>query len=695
MANPLLKRFAQADLLVRIRVRNLFWILIGVSLGLGVIDAITILDGGSLTPLVVSGAIAGFVLAFVFLINGAYRTAATITFVFLVAAATGESLLNRSGYVEHEFFQVMAYFSLALTVTSIFGYSGILGILLVAAGASTMVLVFLTPLGADQLVNSVAYLNSDSNLNAVVLLYLISGVIGSFSLFEYDWILRQMRMANETIEAYSHTLEDKVVERTSAVRNLMDNTGQGFFSFGADFLVEPEFSRGCVDMFKKPIAGLRAETLLFPMGGDPASEFVQGLDLFFQGKSKAKVIIDLLDKSAYIEGRSLSIDYRESTGNKILVILTDITVARQLAERNRAEADRQTIILRALNHKHYFAGFLEEANKLFDTLATYEDNEPNRQEIESLLRHLHTFKGNSGFFSFQSTQEVAHDFEYAVSDSLVLNSEIPFADFIVDLKRSYFRELHVITDIMGKDWLNEAGGIVIPRITYNHLSKYVRTKFPDEPKLIAYLEHYRKIPLKELFSQFPYLAANTAERLGKKIETMTIKGGDLRVVPERFEALVESCVHIVNNMVDHGIEYTYEREAHQKPAAGTLAIVIDHSSESLSLLFRDDGRGVSAAEVERIAREKGLLTGDQPLPPQAILEFLFHDGFSTRSEVSQVSGRGVGLAAVKEEVVKLGGTIRVNTKVGHGTEFEILLPLKTAASRQNDVSAAHPERRKT
>lgn len=694
MANSFLKPYIHADLVVKTRARNLFWILLTFSAGFLALAFLTYRFGDFILSVSLLGVTAVLISGVFLLRQGKYRLASTITFIALVAGATVGSLVNRTGYLEADMYQTIALFLLTLTVTGAFGYSGRMGFIVAVGGFSSLIYIWLTPFTSLELVQTIAYLNTRANPVALFVLFTLSGAIGTFNLYQYGWILGQMRNAQDTISAHADALEQTVSDRTSDIRNLMDNTGQGFLTFGPDFLVEPLYSKGCRTMFNRPIEGLRVEELLFPHGGDPAEEFVQGLTLYFQGKSKGSVIFDLLEKSSFSEGKYLAYEYREASQSKILCIITDVTLIKQLADRNKAEAERQTIILRALNHKHFFSGFIDEANGLFDTLHLYETTAPLKTEVEELLRHMHTFKGNAGFFGFQATQEMAHDFEYALSDSLVLGGEIPYKDFSLDLKRAYYQELKVITDIMGKDWLEEAGGIVVPRLFYDKIAKYVRTKYTHEKKLVQYLEHYRKIALKELFSRFPFIAEATAEKLGKRINPMVVSGGDLRVVPERFEALVESCIHLVNNMVDHGIEYTYEREAHQKDPAGNLEIRLDRGPDSLIMVFIDDGRGVSVTEIEKLCREKGLIKPEDKPNPQTILQYLFHDGFSTRKEVSEISGRGVGLAAVRAEVQKLGGTIEVHSKIGQGTEFEIFLPLKTLASRQKVEQDLDIERRK-
>jgi chemotaxis protein CheX len=334
-----------------------------------------------------------------------------------------------------------------------------------------------------------------------------------------------------------------------------------------------------------------------------------------------------------------------------------------VADRNRADEARRTLVLRALTHKHFFAGLLAEAETIFDHLLGFESRPATEEESAQLLVDLHTFKGNLGFFGFSTAQEVAHDFEYAIQDSQVLGVSLDVHDVGLDLKRAYFQELNIITEALGKDWLEEAGGIVIPRPVFEKVAVYVGKKFPSEAHLVDVLEHYRKLPLRDLFSRFPFVAQATAERLGKRISPMTILGGDLRVPPDRVEALVNSCVHIVNNMVDHGIELPYVREAQGKPPEGRLVLNLVRESRSVVIQFIDDGQGISLPVIEARGRSLGLVASDAVLSPRDILQLLFLPGFSTREEASEVSGRGVGLAAVRQEAERLGGRLEVQTSL--------------------------------
>jgi len=452
-------------------------------------------------------------------------------------------------------------------------------------------------------------------------------------------------LATEKIEEANRNLERIVDERTASLRNILDNAEEGFFTFGESQVIDPNFSRGCLDIFGKDIAGLSAPDVLFPGMDQIVSDFRQGFGLYFLGKSKAQIIFDLTEKQTTIRDRVIRIAYKETAGQRILCILTDVTLELDVAEKKRKESENQARILRAIHNKHFFAQFTESADNLFSYLELYARQEPTAEEKTSLMRLMHTFKGDSGFFAFNETQTIAHESETLISDSGALGTTISFKEILIQVRKAYYKELKTITDTMGERWIEESNGVLIVRGEYQKLVAYIRRKLPDDSKLLLFLDSFHKISLNELFSRLPFAAAVAAEKLGKKINPMAIVGGAARVVLDRYMPLVEACVHIVTNMVDHGIEYPYEREAIQKPPAGTVRLSIAIDKSTMILEFTDDGRGINPREIERIARDKGLIPAGRSLQNSELFALLFEDGFSTRKDITTTSGRGVGLAA--------------------------------------------------
>jgi two-component system chemotaxis sensor kinase CheA len=166
-------------------------------------------------------------------------------------------------------------------------------------------------------------------------------------------------------------------------------------------------------------------------------------------------------------------------------------------------------------------------------------------------------------------------------------------------------------------------------------------------------------------------AASLAERLGKPELKIECHGGALRLENERWSSLWSACVHLVRNAVDHGIEFPAERAARGKAGGGRLVLQATVESNELVLAFEDDGGGIDWHRLEQKALAHGLPFADEP----DRLAVLFTDGLSTRDEASEISGRGIGMGAVREEVRARGGSIHVSSTVGRGTRIELRCPV--------------------
>ncbi len=192
----------------------------------------------------------------------------------------------------------------------------------------------------------------------------------------------------------------------------------------------------------------------------------------------------------------------------------------------------------------------------------------------------------------------------------------------------------------------------------------------------------RMVPVEQLFHRFPRLVRDVAQRSGKNV-TLDIAGQDTDLDKALLDAVAEPLAHMVRNAVDHGIETAADRRACGKPEQGLVRLNAFHQGNQVVIEVSDDGRGIDAALVLTHAVERGLVTADQAarLSPSEALNFIFEPGFSTAGEVTEISGRGIGMDAVKAAVQRLKGTVNVDTAPGRGTRFQIRLPLTLAILR--------------
>ena len=193
-----------------------------------------------------------------------------------------------------------------------------------------------------------------------------------------------------------------------------------------------------------------------------------------------------------------------------------------------------------------------------------------------------------------------------------------------------------------------------------------------------FLRDFYSKKISDCFKRFTPILKELEEKLSKVIE-LKIEESPIQINYQLYEAFILSCVHIFRNCADHGIEPVEERLEAGKPTTGNISIRFKKIGKSkIQIAIKDDGKGITPGRIKKIAIKKGILTikDAENLPDAKILQLVFHEDFSSKEEVTEFSGRGVGLGAVMEEVKKLkrqyyGGLKRG----GSGTSFMISLPL--------------------
>ncbi len=189
----------------------------------------------------------------------------------------------------------------------------------------------------------------------------------------------------------------------------------------------------------------------------------------------------------------------------------------------------------------------------------------------------------------------------------------------------------------------------------------------------------RMVPIERLFIKFPGVVRNLARQQKKEID-LIIEGEDTELDKTVLEQMYDPLVHLLRNSVDHGIESPEERVALGKPAAGRIWLQSRYDKGGVLIEIADDGRGIDSERIREVAIREGLVSPEEAkmMSDANAMRLLFTPGFSTADIVSEVSGRGVGMDVVRENVLRLRGSLDVDTKVGMGTAFRIQLPLTLA-----------------
>jgi two-component system chemotaxis sensor kinase CheA len=235
--------------------------------------------------------------------------------------------------------------------------------------------------------------------------------------------------------------------------------------------------------------------------------------------------------------------------------------------------------------------------------------------------------------------------------------------------------------------LNNAVGelVIIQTVLNQHRSEIVN------PLMLKSLSHLAKlskeiqeismslrmVPLKPTLQKMQRIVRDTSKTLNKKV-FLELIGEDTEIDKTVLEHLADPLVHIVRNAVDHGLESTEGRIAAGKDEEGVVSIRCHHEGNNLVIEIKDDGKGIDHNIIREKAIEKRVIPADSNMSEEEIINLIFHPGFSTKSEVSEISGRGVGMDVVKTNIEKLSGAVKVTTVVGQGSTFRVVLPLTLA-----------------
>jgi two-component system chemotaxis sensor kinase CheA len=253
---------------------------------------------------------------------------------------------------------------------------------------------------------------------------------------------------------------------------------------------------------------------------------------------------------------------------------------------------------------------------------------------------------------------------------------------------------------------NLSGELIVAKNSLAHLIKLVETELLDEGDLgrsirtatenlnrliteihLAVLQ-LRMVPVSQLFRSFPRVVRDISLRLNKRAE-LTIKGASTECDKTLVDRLFEPLLHLVRNALDHGIETLEQRRAFGKPEQAHITLEATRSGDRLTIEVRDDGRGMDLAAIRAKAQEHGLMTAEEinALSDEQSIQLIFSAGLSTAAEVTDISGRGVGMDVVRATVEQLGGRIAVTSTVGAGTAVRLDLPVNVVMSQIMVVAA--------
>lgn len=508
---------------------------------------------------------------------------------------------------------------------------------------------------------------------------------------------RLLEVQNAELEAITNDLLETnlILERKNLqIKNIMDNVGQGFLTFGPNLLIDDEYSQECNQIFSQSPAGQTLAQVLYP-GDNEQAEFLKTIFtrlLTLDNPDKINLYLPLLPSEININNRWISLEYQivnHSSGSDskyVICILTDITEKRLLEEKMEEESSSLRMVVKAIVYYDSFMECIEDFHH-FSNCQIYEllDSPVSLdKKLAEISRSIHTFKGNFSQFDTSQVVKKLHHAETTIgkardSEQFADENSIKSMLMAFDMERWLDDDIRRITHFLGDDFWRNKDTCKVDKVKLLELEEKICKLLPyqEQVLLLPYLRKLRYKPFKEMLKPYPDYVLQLAERLDKSINPFTIEGDNPLVDHEYFHFWARSLVHVFRNMVDHGIEYVDERIMLGKSEIGTICCSLECSENQIRLKISDDGAGIDIDKVKAkaIASEKYSAAEMAAFNEEQLIDLIFEEQFSTSESISLVSGRGVGLSVVKSETERMNGSIHIDSIPGKGTTYIFDLPV--------------------
>ena len=466
-----------------------------------------------------------------------------------------------------------------------------------------------------------------------------------------------MQAKNEALQRHSADLEGQVQERTREIQSILDNVVFGFLIVDQDCKVQAGFTSSCNDLLKADVqVGLDLSELLQVKDATRRAEVEIGVEQVFDDFMPEAVSLDQIpsrfpigDSVLRCQGRAVRDQDGQVSG--ILFTLSDVTELEQA----RQEAHNNAVLVGILRQKTAFSAFVDDAcGRLTSAAESLSDQ-------AFVRRAIHTVKGNAASYGLTEISKAAHQAENADQIGPVE---------IASVRTALETFIRANESVLG---MNQAKDTI--ELPISELEAMRSMLDPMNPAGLArWSSLVAQRPAQDLLGPLDVFVDRLAERLDRQVQ-FSLVGADTLVDPHSTGEVLSTLTHLLRNAVDHGLEPDWERG--DKPAVGSLMLELSRHSTCWRVVVSDDGRGIQVDTVTERALQVGKITASQveSMTRSDKLNLIFMDGLSSKFEASEISGRGVGMSAVREAVDRAGGVLTVQTQAGQGTRVQIDIPL--------------------
>lgn len=510
----------------------------------------------------------------------------------------------------------------------------------------------------------------------------------------FNEMCKEIKISKDKLNDFNMMLKNTISEKTNSIKTLLDNAGQGFLSFDKSKIIKDEYSAECVKIFGKKIDNLYFPDLIYINDSEKKSFTDNLLDKIFNETetNKIEMYISLLPSELTISDKKIKFEYKiinqlsQTTlkNNSIMVILTDVTNERFLEEKMQNEQKRLKMLVNVIVN---YREFLETVND-FKKYYKYEiyrivDFDPDMSNIYTeVFIKTHTFKGILNKFATSNSIKMLQEYETIILDHSKKNdfktkNELKdfFKKYEILLFNSFEKDLSILKETFGVDFLKDGKSITVDKNKIIDIeNKLISYLSPVECRYI--LPYIRQLRYKSvdyyISMHFDYIQ-RLSDNLEKSVNCVFTNSEDLVVDPDVYETFFKSLVHVFRNSLYHGIETVDERKKLNKNETATIKCSVSKDNDNIVMTVSDDGKGLDLNALKEKLIKMDLY--NTSMDDQEILQSVFIEGFSTENKENEISGRGIGLSAVKKELDKLCGTVDIKSELNKGTTFTFSIPV--------------------
>jgi two-component system, chemotaxis family, sensor kinase CheA len=499
----------------------------------------------------------------------------------------------------------------------------------------------------------------------------------------------------ETLRIYNLELEEKVAARTKELKSLSDiqngmlnALGQGFVIVDKNHEILPVYSKVAEEMFEvKPDAV--EPSAIMGVKEEDGKAFKEFFELCFNGAVSFEDVVKLTpDSRLNNKAQRIQLDYAPITNGEsqdfeyIMIVGTDKTQEYENMEKFKKEWNFSQMILKIASNRFSFKKILSESMNMLQRAQDYIKEEKDFF-LRDVQRQIHTIKGSLSYFHVTEITNQCHDFETFLEEyynektcsedlKLVVLERIMQIQVAMECYIEHFENIIQFKEVDSKN---------IPTDDLVHFSQELARINPGlETK---FREKFFKTKVAPYFEMYPSIVAELAGKMGKDVR-FNLVGGDLEIPDGPWEEIFQQFIHFIRNSIDHGIERSSDRIAAGKASQGEITFEFQSlkvgTEPVLKINLKDDGQGVDWKKIaQKDSNVKTLADA---------LERIKMGGVSSRDEVSEISGRGVGVSAIFATVETMGGAAEIISDAGKGIALQIILPFDVHSRRRGEVKAA-------